>query len=65
MRKKLFNINIIEMKIIEFNHESTSKKEALESAKYVVNETKILNLKEVKPIYKTIYEVKRIRKGNK
>lgn len=65
MRKKLFNIKIIEMKIIEFNHESTSKKEALESAKYVVNETKILNLKEVKPIYKTIYEVKRIRKGNK
>ena len=65
MRKKLFNIRIIDMKIIEFKHEAVNKKEALESAKYVVNETKILNLKEVKPIYKTIYEVKRIRKGNK
>jgi len=65
MRKKLFNIRIIEMKIVEFKHEAVNKKEALESAKYVKEKSTILKHPEVRPIYKTIYEVKRIRKGDK
>ncbi len=65
MRKKLFNIKIIEMKIIEFNHEAVNKKEALESAKYVKEKSNILNHPEVTPQYETVYEIKRIRKGNK
>lgn len=65
MRKKLFNIRIIEMKIVEFKHEAVNKKEALESAKYVKEKSNILKHPEVRPIYKTIYEVKRIRKGDK
>lgn len=65
MRKKLFNIRIIEMKIVEFKHEAVNKKEALESAKYVREKSNILKHPEVKPIYETVYEIKKIRKGNK
>lgn len=65
MRKKLFNIRIIEMKIVEFKHEAVNKKEALESAKYVSEKSNILKHPEVKPIYETVYEIKKIRKGNK
>lgn len=65
MRKKLFNIRIIEMKIVEFKHEAVNKKEALGSAKYVKEKSNILKHPEVRPIHKTIYEVKRIRKGDK
>jgi len=67
MRKKLFNIRIIDMKIIEFKHEAVNKKEALESAKYVKEDSDILKHPEVKAMekYETVYEIKRIRKGNK
>lgn len=65
MRKKLFNVKIIEMKIIEFKHEAINKKEALESARYVREESDILNHPEVKPLCKTVYEIKRIRREKK
>lgn len=65
MRKKLFNIRIIDMKIIEFKHEAVNKKEVLESAKYVREESDILKHPEVTPKFETVYEIKRIRKGNK
>jgi len=65
MRKKVFNIRIIDMKIIEFKHEAVNKKEALESAKYVREKSNILKHPDVKPIHETVYEIKRIRKGNK
>ena len=60
---KKYNIEIIRMEIIDFHWKAKNKKEVINIVDELLNKNnKILNLKEIKPIYKTIYKVKKVRR---
>ena len=60
---KKYNIEIIRMEIIDFHWKAKNKKEVINIVDELINKNnKILNLKEIKPIYKTIYKVKKVRR---
>lgn len=60
---KKYNIKIIRMEIIDFHWKARNKKEVINIVDDLLNKNnKILNLKEIKPIYKTIYKVKKVRR---
>ena len=51
------------MEIIDFHWKAKNKKEVINIVDELLNKNnKILNLKEIKPIYKTIYKVKKVRR---
>ena len=60
---KKYNIEIIRMEIIDFHWKARNKKEVINIVDDLLTKNnKILNLKEIKPIYKTIYKVKKVRR---
>ena len=60
---KKYNIKIIRMEIIDFHWKARNKKEVINIVDELLNENnKILKLKEIKPRYKTIYKVKKVRR---
>ena len=60
---KKYNIEIIKMEIIDFHWKSKNKREVINIVDELLNKNnKILNLKEIKPRYKTIYRVKKVRR---
>ena len=51
------------MEIIDFHWKARNKKEVINIVDELLNENnKILKLKEIKPRYKTIYKVKKVRR---
>lgn len=60
---KKYNIEIIKMEIIDFHWKAKNKREVINIVDELLNKNnKILNLKEIKPRYKTIYRVKKVRR---
>ena len=60
---KKYNIKIIRMEIIDFHWKARNKKEVINIVDELLNKNnKILKLKEIKPRYKTIYKVKKVRR---
>lgn len=60
---KKYNIEIIKMEIIDFHWKAKNKKEVINIVDELLNKNnKILKLKEIKPRYKTIYRVKKVRR---
>lgn len=60
---KKYNIKIIRMEIIDFHLKARNKKEVINIVDELLNKNnKILKLKEIKPRYKTIYKVKKVRR---
>ena len=60
---KKYNIKIIRMEIIDFHWKTRNKKEVINIVDELPNKNnKILKLKEIKPRYKTIYKVKKVRR---
>lgn len=61
MKKKRFNVRIVEMKITDFNLYARNKKIVNQTIEELISGSNILNLPEVEHSYKTKYSVKRIK----
>ena len=60
---KKYNIEIIKMEIIDFHWKARNKKEVINIVDDLLTKNnKILNLKEIKPRYKTIYRIRKVRR---
>ena len=60
---KKYNIEIIRMEIIDFHWKARNKKEVINIVDDLLTKNnKILNLKEIKPRYKTIYRIRKVRR---